>query len=637
MDKEEYKEQLVLNCHLNTPSYEEVDCDSDKKVYKNLKQLCEKYQQCMTKSEKKTVLNEDWCTSRFYVLPKINKSKAVLQKVKSTAEEECIQMPMPDDLTSRPIVSGPKSVTKGLSQLLEKILTPLVFHLKTFIKNERDFLSKFPKNIGTNNYVLCCDVKSLYTSIPNELGLQALQYWVRRMAHLIPNRFSESFIVESSEFVLNNNYFMFGERMWKQIIGTAMGKEMASPYACLTVGFLEETILFPRLLPQIFKSPTLEVIINRCFRFVDDGIFILPDEVPAEDFLKILNSMHPSIQFTITSSTPVMIKNKKYKKINFLSVKILTSENGEIKTDVYYKDTNTHDYLNYDSHHPTHVKDNIPYCLAKNIIVFTSDEETMEENLEDLKKWLLDCGYPNNIIEKGIHNARLQGPANAPTNKPVMPFVSTYYSNYDNGNVLSTTKNLIQNSKNKQIKEVFKDVKFINAYRQPPNLLRQVTTAQFFTEIRSDKRGITLCGRPNCKICNLYLQECDSFRTANGTLWEIRCQITCNSKNVIYYQVCSFCSRVSNTGKTDNLRERTNNHISCCRNGTGSDLFDLHVYQCARINRSSEQVEQAMSEPFFKLYVFMELSDYNTLRNHERRLHLQGHDTINNPNSSNTA
>ena len=49
----------------------------------------------------------------------------------------------------------------------------------------------------------------------------------------------------------------------------------------------------------------------------------------------------------------------------FLSLKVITTENGDILTDIYYKATNTHDYLSYDSHHPQHVKDNIPYVLAK--------------------------------------------------------------------------------------------------------------------------------------------------------------------------------------------------------------------------------------------------------------------------------
>ena len=43
---------------------------------------------------------------------------------------------------------------------------------------------------------------------------------------------------------------------------------------------------------------------------------------------------------------------------------------------------------------------------------------------------LLDCNYPLKIIKKGIHNAKLQGPAPPPKNKNnTLPFVTTYYSN----------------------------------------------------------------------------------------------------------------------------------------------------------------------------------------------------------------
>ena len=136
---------------------------------------------------------------------------------------------MPSDLTSRPIVSGPKSVTKGISKLLEQILTPLVGQLKTYVKDERDFLKKFPKQIDPDSYILCCDVKSLYSSTPNELGLQAVEYWVEKLAHLIPRRFSKNFILEGTKFVLENNNFHFHDKTMRQIIGTAMGKEVASP------------------------------------------------------------------------------------------------------------------------------------------------------------------------------------------------------------------------------------------------------------------------------------------------------------------------------------------------------------------------------------------------------------------------
>ena len=63
-------------------------------------------------------------------------------------------------------------------------------------------------------------------------------------------------------------------------------------------------------------------------------------------------------------------------------------------TDIFYKETNSHDYLNYFSPHPEHKKQNIPYNLAKRIMVFVSDESKMNEMLSELKIWLLSYSYP---------------------------------------------------------------------------------------------------------------------------------------------------------------------------------------------------------------------------------------------------
>ena len=504
-------------------------------VYKDLENLCKKHRSCLTINEHAVILEKDWKTSNLYVLPKINKSKTIIEEI-AKKNTEYIQMEMPDDLTSRPIVSGPKSVTKGLSKLLEKILTPLVGQLRTYIKDERDFLSKFPRDIGEGKYVICCDVKSLYTSIPNSLGLQAIEYWIDRLADLIPTRFTKDFIIEGTKFVLENNYFNFGDTTWHQIVGTAMGKEVASPYACLTVGFLEETILFPQLLPANFEPSIVQEIIEMFFRFVDDGITGLPDEVEPEKFQDVMNQMDPSVQYTITKPIRTIINEKPFRRTDFLSLKVLVSQLGKILTDIYYKETNTHDYLHYSSHHPTHIKNNIPFVLAKSIIVITTDNEMMENNLRDLTSWLLNCGYPLQVITKGIHNARLQGPAPPPDKKRSIPLITTFFSNLDGGNILEAAKSLIQNSSNTRIKEAFKDVRFIHARRQPPNILQQVTNAKFVTSERNIRPGIWRCGRYDgvvCKICELYLQECTSFTTAGGKIWTVNCHAHCNSLNVL--------------------------------------------------------------------------------------------------------
>ena len=52
-------------------------------------------------------------------------------------------MQSPGDLKGRPIVGGPNSPTQGISGLLEKILSPTVSCLKTYIKDERILLENY--------------------------------------------------------------------------------------------------------------------------------------------------------------------------------------------------------------------------------------------------------------------------------------------------------------------------------------------------------------------------------------------------------------------------------------------------------------------------------------------------------------
>ena len=228
MDKETYKNTLVLQGHLHTPTYEQAPIDSNKKVFGALVKLCNKYPNCMTKKEREVVLSDDWCESNFYVLPKVHKSSIIAQEIK-TRRSEYIHMQYPNDLKSRPINEDVKSVTQGLSKLIEKILGPLVIHLKTYVKDEFDFIRKFPRKVPQNSYILCCDVTSLYTSTPHELGLRAITYWIDKLSFLIPTRFSKPFILESIKFILENNFFCFDGTIWHQLCGTAMGKTFAPP------------------------------------------------------------------------------------------------------------------------------------------------------------------------------------------------------------------------------------------------------------------------------------------------------------------------------------------------------------------------------------------------------------------------
>ena len=147
-----------------------------------------------------------------------------------------------------------------------------------------------------------------------------------------------------------------------------MGAIFAPPYACLVIGYLEETKLYPKLLPEHFDPDICLRIIEHFYRFMDDGTTLFPAGIDQSLFLYLLNSMHPAIKYTVEKPDIIKQNGKDVQTLVFLSLLLHLDIDGNIWTDVYYKPTNTHEYLNYQSHHPTHVKDNIPYCLAKRTV-----------------------------------------------------------------------------------------------------------------------------------------------------------------------------------------------------------------------------------------------------------------------------
>ena len=626
MDKQEYCDKLVLKEHLDTPTYKQSTPDINKKVFKKLEKLISKNSSCLTKAEKNFVLDKEWREAHFYVLPKVNKCDELVEKMR-IENKEYIEMNMPEELKSRPICGGPQAVTQGASKLLNEILSPLVRFQKSYIQDEWDFVAKLPSKVDRKYKLLSCDIKALYPSIPTELGLKALEYWIdKHGSEVINPKYTKEFILELSEFVLNNNFFEFDGKMFQQVIGTAMGSIFAPTYAQLTVGYLEETKLYPMILSK-FDPETAKDIIEHFYRFMDDGTTLFPFNVDEEVFLNLINSMHPSLQYTMERAENVLVDGVLVQKLVFLSLIIYLDNNGNIWTDVHYKPTNTHDYLHFNSHHPDHIKKNIPHVLAKRILILTTKDDAIKKNLLDLKKWLKNCGYPDEAIDRGIHTSSIQGPAPNKTDK-ALPLINTYYSNYTNEAVTMVARQLIENSRNERIQKAFKNTKFVQALKQPPNLLRTLSNSTMIRKENTLTAGVEKCKDIRCKICRLYLQEVTSIEMANGFVWNIRCQANCNSMNIVYYLKCNFCNYTSYIGITDDTRDRTNNHISACRSGKSTDQFDNHVHTCGGLESLTKE-EKKEKEPYFKLYIMMVCSSYNKLLSYEKKFHATGMDTMN--------
>ena len=109
------------------------------------------------------------------------------------------------------------------------------------------------------------DVVGLYPIIPHNAGLDALQDALDyRQNKKIPT----DMLVKMAEFVLANNYFEFGQKVFHQISGTAIGTKFAPSYAW--------------------------------FRYKDDVFFIWTHgKEELENFMKELNCFSDHIKFTL--------------------------------------------------------------------------------------------------------------------------------------------------------------------------------------------------------------------------------------------------------------------------------------------------------------------------------------------------
>ena len=263
---------------------------------------------------------------RFYLLPKIHKRTY--------------------EIPGRPVISNCGFYTENISAFLDYQLKPVAMQVKSYIKDTNDFLKKLRDlpDLPEDSIICTIDVVGLYPSIPNEEGLSFLRNTLDKRSN---KNVTTDTLIELAELVLQNNYFEFNERYLKQIRGTAIGTKFAPPYAIIYMAALEEDFL-----ETLIKKPWL------WWRYIDDIFMIWQHgEDELKTFLEKLNNFHPSIKFTCEYSR---------EKVNYLDVQVIVRE-GKLITDLYVKQTDSHQYLDPSSCHPYHCTKSIPYSQALRI------------------------------------------------------------------------------------------------------------------------------------------------------------------------------------------------------------------------------------------------------------------------------
>ena len=152
------------------------------------------------------------------------------------------------------------------------------------------------------------DVKSLFTNIPHQEGMQYCLEAIEN--HYKPKTpLPLKYIHQMLKFILENNYFIFDDKFYLQVHRTSMGTPFTPNYANISMTKIENQILHS---VERHKTPPL------CKRFIDD-IFIIwsHNEIELLQFLDHINTMHPTIKFEMEYSQ---------NKVNFLDTTIFINK-----------------------------------------------------------------------------------------------------------------------------------------------------------------------------------------------------------------------------------------------------------------------------------------------------------------------
>ncbi|CAJ0961286.1 unnamed protein product [Ranitomeya imitator] len=255
MDRTDYLEEAYRQLS-DVEVYKVITHNPLDTIAYKIKNLLEFHEhECTIDKKLKNFLSKtDPITLVFYLLPKIHK--------------RLFKLP------GCPIVALTDSILAPLAIVLDKILTPLVKQTRSFILDTNDFLKviKTLSSLPFSSVLVSWDVSSLYTSITHDKGLLAID---RLLNEAGTGTKIWQFCADLLNLVLKENYFMFKDTFYVQQQGTAMGSNVAPPYAIAYMSSFENDFVYSHLLFQAHSCVWR--------RFIDD-IFCIWDG-PIESLL----------------------------------------------------------------------------------------------------------------------------------------------------------------------------------------------------------------------------------------------------------------------------------------------------------------------------------------------------------------
>ena len=289
------------------------------------------------------------------------------------------------DNPMRPIVSMVNTPEYELAKYLDDFIKPCI-PKQYMLNSTHDFLEKINAfTLKGNEVMVSYDVVSLFTNVPLEETIDIVLKYIYASNSPTTPPFEEH-VFRKMLLLCSQDYFMYNDLLYQQINGVSMGGPLAPTLANACLAHLENELLngtdknsthFPKLF----------------LRYVDDIFALFYDFESADLFLKCLNNLHPSIQFTIERGNQCM---------PFLDVNVEICSNTFI-TSVFRKLTHTGVFLNYLAVAPTVWKKGVILSLLYRAKMICSSVSIFNAEVVKLKNMFIANSYPVKFIDNVIH------------------------------------------------------------------------------------------------------------------------------------------------------------------------------------------------------------------------------------------
>lgn len=228
------------------------------------------------------------------------------------------------------------------------------------------------------------DIESLFTNVPVAETIEII------LSKLFPDESAKYHGFTRNDFktllklAVEDAYFTFDSKLYKQIDGMAMGSPLGPLFANIFLSHFEAQWLH--------DSPVKPLLYRR---YVDDTLWLFPENTDVTHLLTFMNSRHSNMKFTHE------LENNDC--ISFIGLTISHNESNGVHsylTSVYRKPTFTGLFTNYNSFTPLLYRLSVFKCLIYRAFQLCSNWNLIHDEISHIKSLLLRNAYPSWILDR---------------------------------------------------------------------------------------------------------------------------------------------------------------------------------------------------------------------------------------------